>query len=257
MTGKYTGQMKFQFVLCHVICSVQSVQSGLVCTLLIMLEDRFYLEWTCMSMIISWDSEWLTLPHPGWIQQKTNLWYFSYFSQKTGFDISCKLSPVETICMKCQNLFSGKNKKNISICFLLKILPRVLSVAWNLPYIHPKHWDRQAWAISVDPDQMPNEFVELEFNCPVKTITVMSVLVHILLPKTDNCPSWINGRKYFIINFHKRMLTDPIGIKSTTSWSPFGCASNWATEVMRLNVQIFRVYIVTFHYYRTFSISKM
>ena len=25
------------------------------------------------------------------------------FSQKTGLDISCKLSPVETICMKCQN----------------------------------------------------------------------------------------------------------------------------------------------------------
>ena len=32
--------------------------------------------------------------------------YFTYFSQKTGFDISCK------ICMKCQILFSGKNKKN-------------------------------------------------------------------------------------------------------------------------------------------------
>ena len=33
------------------------------------------------------------------------------FSQKTGFDISCKLSPKETICMKCQILFFGKNKK--------------------------------------------------------------------------------------------------------------------------------------------------
>ena len=30
--------------------------------------------------------------------------------------------------MKCQNLFSGKNKKNISICHLLKILPSMLSV---------------------------------------------------------------------------------------------------------------------------------
>ena len=37
--------------------------------------------------------------------------YFSYFSQKTEFDMSCKLSPVETICMKCQILFSGKKKK--------------------------------------------------------------------------------------------------------------------------------------------------
>ena len=27
--------------------------------------------------------------------------------------------------MKCHNLFYGKNKKNISICLQLKILPRV------------------------------------------------------------------------------------------------------------------------------------
>ena len=66
----------------------------------------------------------MTLP----FQQTANCWYFSYFSQKTGFDISCKLSPEETICMKYQILFSGKNKKNISKCRLLKILPRVLSV---------------------------------------------------------------------------------------------------------------------------------
>ena len=32
------------------------------------------------------------------------------FTQKIGFHISCKLSPKETICRKCQNLFSGKNK---------------------------------------------------------------------------------------------------------------------------------------------------
>ena len=30
--------------------------------------------------------------------------------------------------MKCQNVFSGKNKKTFSICRLLKILPRVLRV---------------------------------------------------------------------------------------------------------------------------------
>ena len=28
--------------------------------------------------------------------------------------MSCKLSPVETICMECQILFSGKNKKNMT-----------------------------------------------------------------------------------------------------------------------------------------------
>ena len=40
--------------------------------------------------------------------------FFFLFCQTTEFDISCKLSPLETICMKCQNLF--------------QILPRVLSI---------------------------------------------------------------------------------------------------------------------------------
>ena len=36
-------------------------------------------------------------------------------------------------------------------------------------------------------------------------------IVHILLPETDNCPSWISRRekmtvKYFMINLHERML---------------------------------------------------
>ena len=35
------------------------------------------------------------------------------FSQKIGSDTSCKLTPEEAISMKCQSLFSGKNKKNI------------------------------------------------------------------------------------------------------------------------------------------------
>ena len=37
-----------------------------------------------------------------------NLKYFSYFSQKIGFHISCKLSPEETIVMKCQSILSWK-----------------------------------------------------------------------------------------------------------------------------------------------------
>ena len=52
------------------------------------------------------------------IQQATNWYFCCCFFQKTGFDIPCKLS-MEAICMKCQNLFSGKSKKNISIRPLL------------------------------------------------------------------------------------------------------------------------------------------
>ena len=39
---------------------------------------------------------------------------FSYFSQKTGFDIAC---------MECQIQFSGENKKKKSKCHLLNIFP--------------------------------------------------------------------------------------------------------------------------------------
>ena len=48
------------------------------------------------------------LPLSGLTQQMTNWWSFSYFPQKTGYNILCKLS---TICMKCLILFSRKNKK--------------------------------------------------------------------------------------------------------------------------------------------------
>ena len=39
--------------------------------------------------------------------------FFSYFSQKVDFEIPCKLSPEETICIEYQSLFSEKNKKTI------------------------------------------------------------------------------------------------------------------------------------------------
>ena len=53
---------------------------------------------------------------------------FSYFSQNTGFDISYKLSSMGTICVKCQNLFSGKKKKkNYFKMSSAETLPRVLN----------------------------------------------------------------------------------------------------------------------------------
>ena len=49
-----------------------------------------------------------------------NIFSFVFFSRNTGFDISCKLSPLETICMKCQILVSGRIIRKISpICHLL------------------------------------------------------------------------------------------------------------------------------------------
>ena len=44
----------------------------------------------------------------GLIQQTT--FFFFFFPHKIGFDASCKLSPEETVCMKRESLFSGKNQ---------------------------------------------------------------------------------------------------------------------------------------------------
>ena len=41
---------------------------------------------------------------------KLMMFFFFFYFQKTGFDISCKLPPLEKICMKGQNPLSGKNK---------------------------------------------------------------------------------------------------------------------------------------------------
>ena len=59
--------------------------------------------------------------------------------------------------MQCQILFSGKNKKNISKCRLLKILPRVLSVnritnsvnADETAHYEPSHPDLYCLQLSV------------------------------------------------------------------------------------------------------------
>ena len=50
-------------------------------------------------------------------------------SHNTGFDISYKLSPMETIYMKCQIQFSGENKKT-SLSFA-ELAKRVVTVNGN------------------------------------------------------------------------------------------------------------------------------
>ena len=75
----------------------------------------------------------------------------TYFFKKIGFDSTCKLSPEETICMKCQILFSGKNKIkynyllrrqfmcNVNSYFLRKI--RKISLIYHLLNL-PREWYR-------------------------------------------------------------------------------------------------------------------
>ena len=72
----------------------------------------------------------LTLSALGKIFSRQHFEIISCFFQKGGFDISCKLSPLETICIKFLILFSGKNQKKIfqSVCRLRTVLSRVVSI---------------------------------------------------------------------------------------------------------------------------------
>ena len=45
-----------------------------------------------------------------------------FFFRKIGFDISCKLYPLETVHMKCHILFYGIIRKILLICHLLNPL---------------------------------------------------------------------------------------------------------------------------------------
>ena len=75
---------------------------------------------------------------------------FFLFSQKTGFDISCKLSPKETICMKCQNPVFWKNKKNIFvICRNSPEVVNSLHVAISVCLNTPNIWLLQLLAIFI------------------------------------------------------------------------------------------------------------
>ena len=47
-----------------------------------------------------------------------------FFPQKIGFDISCKLSPQKTVCVKCQNQFLGKSNKNVINLSTAEFVPK-------------------------------------------------------------------------------------------------------------------------------------
>ena len=57
------------------------------------------------------------------ILSRRHIKIFSYFSQKRGFDITW-----ETICMKCQNLFSGINRENVTNLWSAELAQRVVKV---------------------------------------------------------------------------------------------------------------------------------
>ena len=82
----------------------------------------------------------------GKLQQTTHC-YFPYFSQKIGFDISCKLG--DNLHKMLNSIFWKRNKKNISKCSLLKFLSSMRNVN-KLPYAWNKNY--QYWNLLLNLD---------------------------------------------------------------------------------------------------------
>ena len=88
------------------------------------------------------------------------IWHFmqivsiSYFSKKNRSYILCKLSPMQTICMKCQSLIYGKNKKNMINLLSAEYAQSVVKVL--LKMIANKHsWkiiknNNSYWAVDIN-----------------------------------------------------------------------------------------------------------
>ena len=119
---------------------------------------------------------YLDLWHTGKIFSRWQIYgIFSYFSQKTWFDISCKLSPMETISMKCQILFSGqKIRKNISKCCLLKLLHSMLNIKRDFCYSGFHTYQLQRWITSKEVNGLqPSFFMKITSQKPLPYICIM------------------------------------------------------------------------------------
>ena len=157
----------------------------------------------------------------------TNWWYFSYFSQKTGSDISCKLSPLKTVCMKCQNLFSGKKK-------IRKIFQNL--VCWNFAFC-------LCWGFMAQSTQWGH--VELaQFTWPhfywaglvlwaVNKYCAHSFTRNWQLPFLNQWKGENDCRKYFMINLHEgKLLTNVLSFNQTANacWSGLSLLTQWCSE---------------------------
>ena len=111
----------------------------------------------------------------GQIQQTTN-WYFSHFSQKIlRHDISCNLTPTETIFLKSQNLFFSRKGGNLHEMSNLIFTKK----GYNFHKMSNHSFHRQGDNLH----EMSNPiFMQTKQGFPQKFIwgDIMSLLTHIL-----------------------------------------------------------------------------
>ena len=129
--------------------------------------------------------------------------FLGFLPRKTGFDISCKLSPLETICMKYQILFSGKNKKNI-INLSVKFTRRVLKVIFIGGGKKKKI-------------TLTGRTLQWVWSCQQKTgllmlqMWTMNALTRLAYPFSDPAvPGHVYSRLYKLTTVHTAMVLGPV-----------------------------------------------
>ena len=89
---------------------------------------------------------------------------FSCFYQESDFDLSCKLAALKTICTNCQNLFSGKNKKQYHRCVVCWISPEIGKGYTNILIISAQKY--MLWYSLEAPRRgASNEYQQHIFSC--------------------------------------------------------------------------------------------
>ena len=89
--------------------------------------------------------------------------------------------------------------------------------------------------VEVLQSSQPNGVMSNAVSLPNHTFTGQAVLCTFFRQKLtitllESAKRENDRRKSFMIKSSRKNVADPMGVKPTTSWSPVGCASNWATE---------------------------
>ena len=87
----------------------------------------------------------------------SKLMTFFLFFPEAGFDISCKLSPLETICKKCQILFSA-TYRNIFFLFFLEKQDLTVHANCLQQFAWTVCWKILPWVLSVKMEKLQTPF---------------------------------------------------------------------------------------------------
>ena len=112
------------------------------------------------NLTILWDSS---------ADDNLSIFFLIFQKHRLAFHSNVSKGDLETICMKYQSIFSGKNKKTILNCHQLKFLPSMLSIyVFSIPMHH--------WAVPCKKAVFWNGTVMAQTSLCISTVRSLSIL---------------------------------------------------------------------------------